>query len=136
MKIIFLILGLFFSMCCFAQKSPSSISVVTGSYTVPAKKYVRAIVNIEGTGTFTINGATALRSTQVNVLTSSVLRVNNQGGGTSLSTGLLGGSTVDTGAAFSFASDQKPIVAEVFLPSGTVINGTGTWRAIIELYER
>ena len=136
MKFLSLILLFLFSFTCFAQKSPSSVSVVTGSYTVPAKKYASASVNLEGSATFTVNGTLAMRGTQNSVLSTSPLQYGVYNGFYSLYDVTGNTSTTAQGAAFVSAVSQQVVVQEVYLPSGAIINGTGTWRAIIELYER
>lgn len=115
---------------------PSAVSVKTGSYTIPAGKYAKVTVNLEGSATFTIGGVTAIRGTQNSVLGSSLLTTFNGGGAgsadnNSLSTGVPT-SENSAGAAFSSATDQKTVIAELWLPTGTVIDGTGTWRAVVQ----
>lgn len=107
--------------------NPASVSVKTAGYTIPANRYARAVVNLEGTATFTINAVTALRGTQNSVLGSSpvVTDTNSR----------LASSTATGGPlAYNSSTDQKTTVHDVFLPAGTVIGGTGTWRAIVEEY--
>ena len=117
---------------------PESVSVETGSYTVPAGKYARVTVNLEGSATFTIGGATALRGTQNTVLASDNLRISDAsfptGAGT-LSADTIGAADLGAaGGAFSESTRQVTVVQSYFLPTGTLINGTGTWRAVIEIY--
>lgn len=117
--------------------SPASVSVKTAGYTIPLGRYARAIVNLEGSATFTIDGVTALRGTQNSVLGSDNLRLATTG--TTPSSGALFTATSDTavtavGTAFTEATDQKTVVQDVFLPPGAVINGTGTFRVIVEEY--
>ena len=114
--------------------NPIAISVKTAGYTIPANRYARAVVNLEGTATFTIDAVTALRGTQNSVLGSSAMdgslaNVSEFGINVQTSTASWGGA-----AAFTSATDQKTVVQDFFLPSGTVINGTGTWRAVVEEY--
>lgn len=128
---------------------PTAASVKTGSYTIPAGSYARVVVNLEGSATFTIDTVTALRGTQNSVLGSSGLITQTQnieassaGIATTFSgqvliarDGEVNGGTNNSGSnAFTAATDQKTIVAEYWLPTGTVINGTGTWRAAVMLY--
>lgn len=124
--------------------NPVSVSVKTGSYTIPAGKYARAIVNVIGSGTFTINGTTALSGSQNNVITNvnNLYRDNRAATVSGISVvqgGLISGSG-QTGAGsgvllvYGNETDQKPLVHDYFLPTGTVINGTGTWRATVEEY--
>lgn len=117
--------------------APSSVAVKTASYTIPAGKYARLVVNLEGSATFTIGGVTALRGTQNSVLASDNIKLSV----VSSSVGALGthatGSVADLGSAggaFNETTDQKTIVAEYWLPTGTIINGTGTWRAVVMEY--
>lgn len=110
---------------------PSSVSVKTGSYDIPTGKYAKVVVNLEGSATFTIGGVTALVGTQNSVLGSSSLTYSNTGVSGRLSTH--GAETV-AGSAFTPATDQKTVIAEYWLPAGTTINGTGTWRAVVMEY--
>jgi hypothetical protein len=114
------------------DNNPVAVSVKTASYTIPTGRFARILINLEGSATFTIGGVTAIRGTQNSVLASDNLRTN-----TSLSNILV--TTTDTnptttGAAFTETTDQKTVIAELWLPSGTVINGTGTWRAVVMEY--
>lgn len=113
---------------------PESISVKTSSYAIPAGKYAYVSVNVEGTGTFTISGATALRGTSHSVLAGSVLDYDsathvgqnrmlvNESGGT------------NSGNAFSSDTVTTSITAHYWVPAGTTISGSGTWRATVSLY--
>lgn len=112
---------------------PISTSVKTSSYTIPAGNYARASVFILGTGTFTIDGLVACGGVQNTVLASDNLKL----GTTSLPGALItaaSDSGYSTGGAFTEATDLKPIVAEYWLPTGTVVSGSGTWAVTIELY--
>lgn len=107
---------------------PVAVSVRTASYTIPPGRYARVVVNLEGSATFTIGGVTALRGTQNNVLSSS----NTQMSGTA-PTQLAINSSAGTGtAAFGVSASQKVLIADLWLPAGTVISGTGTWRAVVQ----
>ncbi len=122
--------------------NPALVSIVSAGYTIPASRYARAVVNLEGSATFTIGGVTALRGTQNSVLGSDNLtRITASGTGSGVvgSLGTDGGSTGNNGysgvgGAFTEAIDQKTVVQDYFLPAGSVINGTGTWRAVVEEY--
>lgn len=131
------------------NNNPSSTSVKVASYTIPAGKYARVVANLEGSATLTINGTTALRGTQNSVLGSSGMITQTQNinasvtGGNTLFSGqvLISGGGAPTGgtnnsgnAAFTSATDQKTVVQDFWCPTGTVINGTGTWRAIVTEY--
>jgi hypothetical protein len=123
------------------NQQPFSVAVKTATYTIPAGYYARAIVNLEGAATFTIDAVTALRGTQNSVLGSSVLDYHNATdvGGSVVGQTLYSGSgptsaAARVGDAFTSVTDQKSITQELRLPTGTVINGTGTWRAVVELY--
>ena len=127
--------------------NPVSIAVRTAGYTIPANRYARATVNLEGSATFTINGNTAIRGTQNSVITAngnlwtSSGTPNPTGGNMppgTLNTASLNGTIVNNTATFTGvyanATDQKTVIADIYLPTGTVINGTGTWRAVVEEY--
>lgn len=136
MKILFLILSLIFSSVSFGmERAPLSVQVITGSYTVPARKIAKVVVNLEGSATFTIGGVTALKGTQNSVLASSVLTYKVASTSRQLSVNT-GGEATAHGDAFTSVVDQKTTIAQLELPAGTVLNGTGTWRAIVTLYER
>lgn len=112
---------------------PVAVSVRTASYTIPTGRYARVLVNLEGSATFTIGGVTALRGTQATVLSTNVIRFTNvSGGGQSLNTA--NQSSANNGAAYTSTTQQETVVAEMWLPAGTVINGTGTWRAVVQEY--
>lgn len=115
---------------------PVSVSVKTASYTIPAGKYARVLVNLEGSATFTIGGVTAIRGTENTVLASDNLRTvtpaSQQSNALYTSTGETSASAV--GGAFNESVRQTAITAELWLPTGTVINGTGTWRAVVMEY--
>jgi len=132
------------------NNNPSSTTVRTASYTIPAGKYARVVANLEGSATLTINGTTALRGTQNSILSSSSLQFQTQGNFTysaagfstsgnanKLITTTAGDASVSGNAptsAFSTTTDQKTVVQDFWCPTGTVINGTGTWRAIVTEY--
>jgi hypothetical protein len=113
---------------------PDSVSVITSSYTIPAGKYARVVVNLEGSATVTINGTTALRGTQNSVLASDNLAVRVSGAteGALINDG--GTGSVSLGAAYNETTDQKTVISDFWCPTGTVIGGTGTWRAIVTIY--
>jgi len=114
------------------DNNPLAVSVKTASYTIPTGRFARVLINLEGSATFTIGGVTAIRGTQNSVLASDNLKTN-----TSLSNALVTTTASDpgtAGAAFTETNDQKTTIAELWLPSGTVINGTGTWRAVVMEY--
>jgi hypothetical protein len=112
------------------DNNPLAVSVKTASYTIPTGRFARVLINLEGSATFTIGGVTAIRGTQNSVLAGANLRTN-----TTISNALITTSSPGTvGAAFTDTTDQKTTIAELWLPSGTVINGTGTWRAVVMEY--
>jgi len=120
------------------NNNPSSVSVKTASYTIPAGKYALLTVNLIGSATFTIGGVTALQGTQNDVLGSSVVdafNVQTAGGATS-GQGIIttSGTFATTFAAFATAIDQKTVISQVWVPTGTVISGTGTFRIIVQEY--
>ena len=130
------------------NNQPTAVSVKTGSYTIPAGKYARVVVNLEGSATFTINGATALRGTQNVILSGAALSQEAQnetgGGGSRQYNKLLTGTIVQTAGSIDLRSnvlsfgtnDQKTLTETLWLPTGTVINGTGTWRAVVMEYNQ
>lgn len=111
---------------------PVAISVKTTSYTIPAGKYARVVVNLEGSATFTIGGVTALRGTQNSVLGSSPITHSTNGSAVRMAVG--DPATFTNGLAYASATDQKTLIADFFCPTGTVISGTVTWRAIVTEY--
>ena len=115
---------------------PVSVAVKTASYAIPAGNYARVTVNLEGAGTFTIGGVTALRGTSNSVLASDNLRTstNSNSQASSLSVSDTNISPTAVGTAFNETTDNKVTIAVLWLPSGTTIAGTGTWRATVELY--
>jgi hypothetical protein len=113
--------------------NPVAVSVKTAGYTIPANRYARAVVNLIGSATFTINAVTALQGTQA-TLASTGPTVNRGTDGTSF-----GSIQAVTGAgigthSWSGVTYQETTVKDYFLPAGTIINGTGTWRAVVEEY--
>jgi hypothetical protein len=118
------------------DNNPTSVSVKTASYTIPSGKYAKVVVNLEGSATFTINGTLALRGTQNSVLASDNMRVSNNN--FSFGSGYLAttsnSDTQAAGSAFTETTDQKTVIVELWLPTGTVLNGTGTWRAVVMEY--
>jgi hypothetical protein len=117
---------------------PASVSVKTASYTIPAGRYAYVVANVEGTGTFTIDAATALRSTQNSVLASDNLRTSTPASqqSSALYTSTSDASASAIGGAFNETTDQKTVVHGYWVPSGTIINGTGTWRAVVTEYNQ
>jgi len=124
---------------------PVSVSVKTSSYTIPAGKYAYVTANAIGSATFEIGGATALSgsSTTQTTNTSSTLRYG-RGDGVNyvLENHLLatdasnGHGGTPHGDAFGYASKtfNEVATASYWLPAGTVISGSGTWRATVSLY--
>lgn len=124
------------SIFLFKAVKPVSVSVQAGIYYIPAEYYARVVVNLEGSATFTINGTTALRGTQNGVLASDNLKLVSESSMTNVlavnnNPNMFPGTA---GGAFNETTDQKTVVAEYNLPAGTAINGTGVWRAVVELY--
>lgn len=125
---------------------PASTTVRTASYTIPAGRYARVVANVIGSGAFTIGGVVALQGTQNSVISSDNLTVVAQqgtvaGGGQINIGGLLGTNTSNSlnsvnggGTAFNEATQQHNLVESYWVPEGTVINGSGTWRAVVEEY--
>ena len=112
---------------------PASTTVRTASYTIPAGFYARVVANVEGTGTFTIGGSTALRGTSNQVLASSVLDFKTSLGFQRLCVESSTAGSPD-GNAFTSTTNATSTTESYWLPTGAVINGTGTWRAVVELY--
>lgn len=114
--------------------NPAAISVKTTNYTIPEGRYARVIANVEGSASFNINGSLALRGAQNSVLATSPLLLAKGGSGAS---GITAQSTSAAGieAAFSSQTDQKPLVQDFWVPQGTIISGSGSWRAVVEEYE-
>lgn len=109
--------------------NPISVSVKTAGYTIPANRYARAVVNVIGSGTFTIAGSTALASTQATVAsTGPSIPIGNNNA--LMTSGTASGGTHN----WTGVTKQDAISEDFFLPAGTVINGTGTWRATVEEY--
>lgn len=117
------------------DNNPASIAVKTASYTIPAGKYARCLINVIGAGTFTINGVTALQGNADTwtTLASTSLSKGTSGGGQALLTST---SAAPYTAAFSSdtGTDTSVITCEAWLPTGTVIAGSGTWRATVMEY--
>jgi hypothetical protein len=158
---------------------PVSVSVKTGSYTIPAGNYARVLVECDSGGTFTIDTVTAvttaafvnidlaagsadlnhtvptgfrsivsvattgadtitvngnllLSSTTPGFYNSQLPNIEIGPGGNVLITNSIGGSKSIVGV--SIPSNATHRQAEFWLPSGTVINGTGTWRAVVMEY--
>jgi hypothetical protein len=121
------------------DNNPVSVSVKTGSYTIPSGQYARVVANVKAGGTFTIDAATALDSVSRSwsVLASDNLKLSTY----STSVGGLATETAQqsmgsAGAAFTetTAYCETSETGEFWLPAGTVINGTGSWRATVMLY--
>lgn len=151
---------------------PTSVSVKTGSYTIPAGKYARVVVECDSGGTFTIDTVTAVTTAAfVNVDTVVVnntstytvptgFRASVTSIGPSNTTFIVNGnnsesitgntytkefnigpagsmSLISVGAGnhgvqgVAIPSNATNRQAEFWLPTGTVINGTGTWRAVV-----
>lgn len=126
------------------QKIPTEVSVKTSSYTIPVGKYCRIVVNVVGTGAFFINGSLSLQGQQWTVLGSDNLSTRvtqNNFFGNPIERGLItvgtsnGTPSFGTGSGFNESTAFQSHVAEFILPSGTVISGSGTWRAVVEEYE-
>lgn len=113
---------------------PVAVSVRTASYTIPAGRYARVTVNLEGSATFTIGGVTALRGTQNSVLGSSPVGTNSGSGVNSIA--VAQSPSTNSGAAFSSATMQQTVTTDIWLPAGTVINGTGVWRATVQEFNK
>jgi hypothetical protein len=157
------------------NQNPAAVSVKTASYTIPAGRYARLVVEADSGGTFTIGGVTALSTASfVNVNVSSAsapltyttptgsrsvvsgstgatganYQVNSSSSAPGLAAnafsplyelGAGGTMTVSGGANMRIVGVEIPgnatnRQAVFWVPSGTVINGTGNWRAVVEEY--
>ena len=153
---------------------PTSISVKTASYTIPAGKYARIVAECDSGGIFTINAVNAVTtsafvnidaSTANSVLytvpigfkasvsastitAAATLTVNGNGNlgiganafsqvfeigpnGT-ISLSGIGSTTAIQGLATPSNATHRQ--GEFYVPTGTVISGTGNWRAVVEEY--
>jgi len=159
---------------------PVSVSVKTGSYTIPAGKYARVTVEVDSGGIFTINTINACTSAgfiaidQANASLAALsysVPTDYRGSAAFSSTltdtySIAGNSTINIntnssspvgidlgpGSVYSMpggvASNAKGIhgvaipsnatnrQATYWLPTGTVINGSGNWRAVVEEYNQ
>jgi hypothetical protein len=113
---------------------PTSVSVKTGSYTIPSGKYARVSVALLGDSTFTIGGTTCLESKTWSVLSSDNLRLADGAATNALFTTVGNTGIGSTGGAFNENPAYGNASCSYFLPAGTVINGTGVWRAVVEEY--
>ena len=114
---------------------PTSVSVKTSSYTIPAGYYACVVANVAGSGSFTIDSDTALVAALWTALASSGLQTSNTPGTTAL---LTSGTNSLPGNAFTSSSAKAAVSATYWLPTGTVINGSGgldgSWYATVSLY--
>ena len=120
---------------------PASVSVKTSSYTIPIGKYAYVSANVEGTGTFTIGGDIALRGTTSSQITNTSSIARSRLGSfpnTSSSSILTTNATPDAGDSASFgygsATFTESVTSSYWIPAGSVISGSGTWRATVSLY--
>lgn len=117
---------------------PSSVSIKTSSYTIPAGKYAKVNISLLGISYFTINGGVAIECTAHTVLATDNLRVTTMAGGATgnhLSVAQMdssGQTLIAPGSAFNENTVNQLIQAEYWLPSGTVIAGSGTWKAVVQ----
>lgn len=146
------------------QKIPTEVSVKTSSYTIPAGKYARVVVECYSGGDFFINGNAALTTGPTTPLkfesglsslsytvptgyilslgTTSASSINGVALSSNfISSGEFPGGTLFTGGTFKNVTgvlkqtNATHKEAEFILPSGTVISGSGSWRAVVEEYE-
>ncbi len=114
---------------------------------IPVGKYAYVTANAVGSGTFEVGGATALSgsSTTQTTNTSSNLRYGTATGGVNSDERHLlsavgstnsGSAASPYGNAFGYGSEtfNEVATASYWLPAGTVISGSGTWRATVSLY--
>lgn len=150
------------------DNNPTSVSVKTESYTIPAGKYAKVYVECDSGGQFTINGSVAVDTDpflNIDVSTNSATIYTVPTGyravilqaTTNVATiytngnidyrfsnidGDLGpGGTVSksggdgaTCSGVAIPSNATHRQAEFFLPSGTVISGSGNWKATVMEY--
>lgn len=169
------ILCFVYSLQSFAQKAPVSVSVITGSYTVPVGKFARVTVEADSGGVFTINAVNALttaafqnvyqytgsasltHTTPTNYY--SIVTYSNPNSGTLTlgannvplsignainqmiwmgpgQQGFVTGSGASKISGVSIPSNATHRQAVFNVTAGTVLNGSGSWRAVVELYER
>jgi len=119
---------------------PLSVSVKTGSYTIPSGKYAYVSANVEGTGTFTLGGDIALRGTTTAQVTNTASTLRGNGDMfPSLSGALILASEGPNGddvesLTYSSVTFSESVTSAYWLPAGSVINGSGTWRATVSLF--
>lgn len=152
--------------------NPTSVSVRTSSYTIPAGRYAKVFADCDSGGIFTINGVNALVTfaflnvdqtassgvtyTVPSGYVASVSAIQSAGSvnlsvnanlnetlavsrystifsigpsGTMSLSNIGGGSYCVQGSAVPSGPTNR--AAEFFLPTGTVISGTGNWRAVV-----
>lgn len=174
--ILVLLIFLFAQMSANAQ-IPSSVSVKTSSYSIPASKWAEVYVEADSGGTFTINGVTSITTdafvnvdytvsgttnisytapadylVDVDVATAAAITINPNGnnvttaiaasemrpyklgpGGTMTSSSTSGNKSV---TGYGIPSNATNRSATFRLPGGTVINGSGSWRATVVEFNR
>lgn len=153
--VVFIFVFLLASSAAFAA-GPIKVQVVTTSYTVPSGKWAQVTAHVIQGGSFTIGGVVALSSVNSlrswTILASDNLAViastfqtsqkylsvytgaDNSIPSTPANTVHTYNGAFNEGTAYSEAITSES--ATYNLPAGTVINGSGTWRATVELYER
>jgi len=113
---------------------PESVAVKTGSYTIPAGKYAFVTANVVGNSTFTINGSTALQATLTTQTTHTSSNMKVETGSNYLFTSGTAPSSPIAANGYGNASFSETVSASFWLPTGAVVNGSGTWRATVTLY--
>ena len=127
--------------------NPSSVSVKTGSYTIPANKYAYITANCENGATFSIDGTVALSSNSWSALAKSTGNLYSTAGvatytGGSTTEGLItnlggvttsGAGSIDGDPVFTNATAMTAVVANFWVPTGTVLT-TSSGRYTVQLF--
>lgn len=128
--------------------NPSSVSVKTGSYTIPANKYAYITANCENGATFSIDGTVALSSNNWSVLAKSTGNIYSTTGVASYTAGSAvegvltssnanattsGSGATDGDPVFTNATAMTAVVANFWVPTGTVLT-TSSGRYTVQLF--
>ena len=115
---------------------PTSVLTITSSYAIPVGRYARVVYSLLGTATFIVNGSTIASTGTSGTFNSSPLRYQTNGTSNNLATvtNPNGSGSANQGAAYGFGSVQDVGASYINVPTGTVLSGTGTWKAFVELY--
>jgi hypothetical protein len=115
--------------------NPTTATVKTGSYTVPAGSWAKVKAHCHGTATFTIDAIAALKTTQTTqtTKTASLLLMDNFTSG-QLATSAGGTPGVTPAETFATVTFYPSVSEQFNVPTGTVLNVTGDARYTVELY--